>query len=120
VRGLRAALAALTLVGLTACSALPPGSSPSGPAPLPSVAATPAAGRPLQPVPDVLVPGMTDPPSGSGASRYTAQRLSWEACGGRVQCATVRAPLDWSAPDGQAITLTVGRLPATVSPRLGS
>ena len=120
MRGLRAALVGLALVGLTACSALPPGSGPSSPGPLPSVPATPADGRPRQPVPDVLVPGMTDPPPGSGASRYAAQRFSWEACGGRVQCATVRAPLDWSAPDGQALTLTVGRLPATASPRLGS
>ena len=110
----------LALVGLSACSLPLPGPRPSSPAPLPSVAATPADGRPLQPVPDVLVPGMTDPPAGSGAARYTAQRLSWEPCGGRVQCARVQAPLDWSRPDGQAITLTVGRLPATASPRIGS
>jgi pimeloyl-ACP methyl ester carboxylesterase len=32
----------------------------------------------------------------------------------------VSAPLDWSAPDGRALTLVAGRIKATASPRLGS
>ena len=99
-------------------SAATASSSPS-PA-FPSVVPTPADGRPLLPVPAVLAPGITAPPAGSGLSRYTGQRLDWSRCSRRVECATVAAPLDWSAPDGRALTLTVGRVRATATPRLGS
>ncbi len=85
-----------------------------------SVAPTPADGRPLEPVPAVVPPGVTDPPAGSGTARYTAQRPDWHSCSQRVECAAVSAPLDWSAPDGRALTLVVGRVPATASPRLGT
>ena len=70
--------------------------------------ATPADGRPLQPVPDVLVPGSLTRRPGPGTRATPCNSSTWEPCGGRVQCATVRAPLDWSAPDGQALTLAVG------------
>ncbi|GAB2590604.1 alpha/beta hydrolase [Microlunatus antarcticus] len=120
---------------LAGCSATPspgpdrpstastPSAAPSGstaaPA-LPSVAPTPPDGRPLQPVPAVVAPGITDPPAGSGLGRYTGQKPDWSACSRRVECATVSAPLDWSAPDGRALTLVMGRVKATASPRLGS
>jgi pimeloyl-ACP methyl ester carboxylesterase len=130
----RLAGVAVVLVALLAgCSAGPP----SGPAPgvssaassassapaepaLPDVAPTPPDGRPLLPVPAVVAPGVVDPPPGAGVARYTDQRPTWSRCSRRVECATVAAPLDWSAPDGRALTLTMGRVRATASPRLGS
>lgn len=63
--------------------------------------------------------GFTSPPSGSGVSRYLRQRLNWRSCG-EFDCATLKAPLDWHDPDGQAITLAVKRAKATAQPRLGS
>jgi len=134
--GLRsgALLAGVVLVLATlvaGCGASPsPGPVPTPAADLPSVssaspspsavAPTPPDGRPLEPVPAVVAPGITDPPAGSGLARYTGQRVAWSPCTRRVECATVAAPLDWSAPDGRALTLVAGRIRATASPRLGS
>ncbi|SDV04031.1 TAP-like protein [Microlunatus sagamiharensis] len=95
-------------------------SAPSASTAPSSVAPTPADGRPLEPVPAVVPPGVTDPPAGSGPARYTGQRLDWQPCSQRAECASVSAPLDWSAPDGRALTLVVGRIRATASPRLGT
>ena len=98
----------------------PEASSPSAGPALPEVAPTPADGRPLEPVPAVVAPGIVDPPAGAGLGRYAAQKLDWSGCTRRVQCAKVSAPLDWAAPDGRALTLVMGRVKATASPRLGS
>lgn len=125
------ALLAALVAGCSATPGSEPGVTPgpgstfaptsAAPAPSPSeVGPTPADGRPLQPVPAGAVPGTTDPPAGSGAARYTAQPVTWSRCAKRVECARVAAPLDWSAPDGRALTLVAGRVRATASPRLGS
>ena len=133
-RAARLVLAALLCTVLSACSGvlplLPgarptpsPGTSTSAGTAAPSpgeVAPTPPDGRPLEPVPPVDPPGVTDPPAGSGLGRYTAQRLDWSSCTQRLQCAQVRAPLDWAAPDGRALSLFVARIPATATPRLGT
>lgn len=102
------------------------GSTPSIPSPTSSrstttatSAATPTSSRTLLPVPAVKPPGFVVAPRGRGVQRYLDQDVIWRACG-RLQCADVRVPLDWSKPDGQAITLRVGRRAATASPRLGS
>ncbi len=131
----RAALAALALLVaavLAGCGVLdppPPTASSTAEIPVPTaasgssqpqVAPTPPDGRPLEAVPAVVPPGVVDPPAGSGEARYPAQTLDWTSCSKRVQCASVLAPLDWSAPDGRALTLAVGRVRATASPRLGS
>ena len=63
--------------------------------------------------PNLRVPGMTDPPAGSGYARYFAQTVQWSTCGSNRQCATVLAPLDWTNPDGVAITLSMERKPAS-------
>lgn len=125
-----AGVAVLLAALLGACSASPPtGPAPTptpdvrssaAASPVPDIAPTPPDGRPLEPVPSVVAPGVVDPPPGSGVARYTAQRLAWSRCTQRVECATVAAPLDWSAPDGRALTLVAGRIRATASPRLGS
>ena len=121
---LGAALAGPLVALLVGCSVpspppdVPP--APSASPAVPDVAPTPPDGRPLAPVPAVVPPGITDPPAGSGVARYTTQQLDWSRCTRRVQCTAVSAPLDWSAPDGRALTLVMGRIRATASPRLGS
>ena len=81
--------------------------------------ATPTTSRELLPVPKVKPPGFVAAPPGTGVQRYLDQKLSWRSCG-TLACADVRVPLDWSEPDGQAITLRVGKRAATATPRLGS
>lgn len=79
--------------------------------------------RPDPAVPTVSPPGFVAPPAGSGLSRYTGQTAAWTSCTVEQvtgQCATVRAPLDYAAPDGQAITLALFKVPATTSPRSGT
>jgi pimeloyl-ACP methyl ester carboxylesterase len=123
VLGLAAALA------LTGCVLTPnvPGRTPgeAASAPASDLPATPSDapvpdGRPLQPIPDIAPTGFTDPPRGDGLARYTGQRLRWQDCEEGQQCATVLVPLDYAAPDEQAITLTLRRRQATKRPRLGS
>lgn len=63
-------------------------------------------------------PGFADPPPGSGIERYRDQQVSWEPCRDGLECATVLAPLDQEAPDGQALTLALARRPAE-QPRRG-
>lgn len=61
--------------------------------------------------------------SGCGSVHHDvgSAEIAWSACGDRLQCATVAVPLDWSAPDGPAITLAVARYPADAgASRLGS
>jgi len=139
------ALAVLLGVLLTAgCSLLPPSNgasqTPSSPAstsrtntsPSAVGSATPTASssastaspspdeaRPTQKVPAVKPPGFVDPPEGTGVRRYLGQSVEWSGCD-KLECANVRVPLDWSTPDGQAITLKLGKLAATKTPRLGS
>jgi pimeloyl-ACP methyl ester carboxylesterase len=71
------------------------------------------------PTPDVKPAGFIAPPSGSGMNRYLSQPVEWKACG-EYQCAKVRVPLDYSLPDGQAITLAMKKKQATASPRIGT
>lgn len=67
------------------------------------------------------VDGITSAPPGRGPERYRQQPLTWAPCGGPEQrCARVLAPLDWSDPDGAALTLFLLRVPATREPRLGT
>jgi pimeloyl-ACP methyl ester carboxylesterase len=46
---------------------------------------------------------------------------SWKACGGRLHCATLTVPVDYSQPDGEQVRIAVARLRATDPDRsLGS
>ncbi|MHB1009354.1 MAG: alpha/beta hydrolase [Propionibacteriaceae bacterium] len=79
--------------------------------------------RPKPAIPAVKPAGFINAPAGSGLARYTKQALNWADCTVNkqaVKCATVAAPLDYTAPDGQAITLKLVKVPATASPRLGT
>lgn len=102
----------------TSSPSAPPTTTPTA-TPTVTPSATPTASRELLPVPSVKPPGFAAAPAGTGVQRYLDQKLSWSSCG-TLQCADVRVPLDWSEPDGQAITLRVGKRPATATPRLGS
>ncbi|MGI8459808.1 MAG: alpha/beta hydrolase [Propionibacteriaceae bacterium] len=79
----------------------------------------PPSPRRTEPVPDVVPPGVVDPPGGRGVARYTGQSITWTGCRRGLQCATVLAPLDWSAPDGRAVTLSISRRPARTEPASG-
>lgn len=96
-----------------------PTSSPSLRQPTPRPRTGPVSpDRQLGALPLVKLRGMVDPPAGSGYERYTKQQVSWNKCGG-YECATVLAPMDYTNPDGIAITLNVKRRPAT-GPKQGS
>jgi pimeloyl-ACP methyl ester carboxylesterase len=76
--------------------------------------------------------GQTQPATGSTVrlpSSLTGQRLDWGRCqatedssapGSDWQCATLKAPLDWSEPDGETIDLALIRTKARGEDRIGS
>ncbi|MFP5282761.1 MAG: alpha/beta fold hydrolase, partial [Actinomycetes bacterium] len=111
-----AGVLALALVAVAAALGLR--ARPTDPLLGPSVAPQ-ATTRPLEPVPSTRPPGVTEPPPGTGLSRYTGQQLTWRPCRGALQCANVLAPLDYAAPDGPAVTLVMARL-GNGRARLGS
>ncbi len=79
--------------------------------------------RPKSAIPTVKPAGFVNAPAGAGISRYTSQKLSWSNCTiekKTAQCATTTAPLDYAAPDGQAITLKLAKVVATKTPKLGT
>ncbi|NEB05700.1 alpha/beta hydrolase [Streptomyces sp. SID13726] len=62
-------------------------------------------------------------------SSLTAQKLGWKRCkatgegpapGNDWRCATLKAPLDWSKPDGETIDLALIRAEARGGKRIGS
>lgn len=86
-------------------------------------------------------PAKADSPSGassSSAGDFRAQRPAWRTCADdgtaqssdpayrsavrRLECAKLRVPLDYAAPDGKSIQIAVYRLPAAgpAGERLGS
>ncbi|MEU6146398.1 alpha/beta hydrolase [Streptomyces sp. NPDC047081] len=79
--------------------------------------------------------GAASPTTGSSGttaalpSSLTAQKLAWGRCkatagsaapGSDWQCATLKAPLDWSKPEGRTIDLALIRSKATGGDRIGS
>jgi hypothetical protein len=48
-------------------------------------------------------------PAAADASPPSPPRISWAACGPRLECATVPVPLDWRHPGGPSIDLAVIR-----------
>ena len=55
------------------------------------------------------------------AAAAPAGGIHWAPCGDRLECATVRVPLDWSRPHGPAISLSVMRhLASDPAHRIGS
>ncbi len=67
-----------------------------------------ASGRPVpNPTPPTGMP-KTDP----ALAAYYDQLLVWHDCGGGDECATMKVPLDYAAPEGRAIDVKISRVPA--------
>jgi pimeloyl-ACP methyl ester carboxylesterase len=58
----------------------------------------------------------TDP----ALAAFYDQQVSWHGCHDGFECAKVRVPVDYAAPSGASITLSVVRLPSHGGERLGS
>jgi pimeloyl-ACP methyl ester carboxylesterase len=56
-------------------------------------------------------PGATAAPT-PDLGRFYAQRPHWSSCGNGFQCARILVPLDYTAPAGPTISLSLIRLPA--------
>jgi pimeloyl-ACP methyl ester carboxylesterase len=61
--------------------------------------------------------GPTDSPDASTDGTGT---LDWEDCGGGAECATLDVPVDYDQPDGDTLTLSVARVPASGDDRIGA
>jgi len=62
----------------------------------------------------------TDESVAADLTPYYRQVLEWSSCGKGMQCATAKAPLDWSDVSAGEIELALVRQPATSPNRLGS
>jgi pimeloyl-ACP methyl ester carboxylesterase len=120
-RRVAAAVGALALAGCSAPGPIhlptPAAAPASSPSPSQSSTALPPDGRPLQRIPPVRPAGFADPPPGQGLARYRDQPLAWSPCLDHLECAEVLAPLDYTKPDQQAITLRLAKRPATAGGR---
>ncbi len=102
------AAVALTAPALAGCSGAPP--APAGGAPT-TLAPLPAPAE-----------GDADP----ALAAYAGQQLAWAPCEGAgqgrpaLECASLRVPVDWAAPDGAAVDVALARLRATGPDRLGA
>jgi pimeloyl-ACP methyl ester carboxylesterase len=106
----------LSVVALAAAGLLLTGCSSGKPAPSGSVSASASSSATT----DSAGPGHTPAVDQAALAPYYRQKLSWHACGG-FQCATMKAPLDYTKPDGARISLAVARQRATgPGKRLGS
>ena len=56
-------------------------------------------------------------PAPTDIAGYYEQSLTWTSCGGGLECAVARAPIDWDAPADGAIELALVRHPATGTPQ---
>ena len=101
----RAAIAALALVGLSACTSTTSYSQNSSPVPGASSAA-PGAGS---------TPAGSDG-AGTAAIVPEASTLHWQACTGQpvgLECSSLQVPLNYADPAGRKITLALSMAPAT-------
>jgi pimeloyl-ACP methyl ester carboxylesterase len=115
-----ASAVALLLLTVPACSggADSDGKTPTT-APSSSVSTSdtsaPSTDQPTGDLPD----GFGEGPAGHGIQRFYNQQVDWKSCD-QGECARVWVPLDYSNPNGQAISIERAQNPATGSPRLGT
>jgi pimeloyl-ACP methyl ester carboxylesterase len=66
--------------------------------------------------------GVASRPVAAAAPESSETGLSaWRSCGGKLQCATLSVPVDYSQPDGEQVSIAVARLRATQpTTRIGS
>jgi pimeloyl-ACP methyl ester carboxylesterase len=100
----------------TTSSAVDPSPSET---PEPTPTDIPGPDRPSYPPNDVKPDGFATAPKGEGLSGYLLQKIKWLKCSGG-ECAKVLAPLDYSDPSAQALTLSLKRIKATKSPKIGT
>ena len=51
----------------------------------------------------------TDEEVAAGLEQFYKQDVTWKNCGGGSDCTTLKAPVDWAAPDGEQIELAISR-----------
>jgi pimeloyl-ACP methyl ester carboxylesterase len=51
----------------------------------------------------------TDEEVPAALEQFYKQDVTWKNCGGGSDCTTLKAPVDWAAPDGEQIELAVAR-----------
>jgi pimeloyl-ACP methyl ester carboxylesterase len=81
-------------------------------APSPTTASAPQSSAPPSTGATQLPAGFGSGPPGHGLGRFYSQRVKWVPCGGGDSCANVWVPLDYTEPNGPAITLEAKRQPA--------
>ena len=108
----------------SASPATPPPTTPAPPFKLGDLefsgSPAPAVDRPSFPAPQVRPEGFAPAPAGDGLTGYLTQDVDWAPCGEGTTCAKVLAPLDYANPSAQAVTLSMRKVAATASPRLGT
>ncbi|MFJ6788886.1 alpha/beta hydrolase [Streptomyces angustmyceticus] len=109
-----AAFLAATALLISGCSS---GSSSPDDEASPGLTTEAGAQRPAEEATLAPLPASTP----AGLRSYYDQKLTWHACGNGFQCATMKAPLDYSRPEAGDIKLAVARRKATgPGSRLGS
>ena len=58
-------------------------------------------------------PNRADPADDSAYQQFYEQTLDWEGCGDGFDCAKATVPVDWDAPEGGTIELSMIRMPAS-------
>ncbi|HEV7742715.1 MAG TPA: alpha/beta hydrolase [Pseudolysinimonas sp.] len=58
---------------------------------------------------ETTVTSHTDEQVAAGLEPFYKQDVTWKNCGGGMQCAELKAPVDWAKPDGEQITLAIDR-----------
>ncbi|MFJ6139122.1 alpha/beta hydrolase [Kitasatospora sp. NPDC092286] len=122
-RALPAAVAAALLAGCTGSGGTDTASTASATAPSPATTPTPTA----TPTPTPTPTGAADP----ALKAFYGQQLNWAPCAddpatkkvdeSAVQCATLKVPLDYAHPAGDAIDVALSRIPsARPDQRVGS
>lgn len=103
----------LALSAVSGCGAgpMPPPGQPAASPVLSGATAETSAHEP----PAGQAPSATAPTASGGP----IAPLTWAACGD-AECATLRVPLDYGQPAGPSLALSVKRLKATATPRLGT
>ncbi|MDQ3484901.1 MAG: alpha/beta hydrolase, partial [Actinomycetota bacterium] len=116
-----AAVAALVLAaGCGAAQDVADDTSPTSSQPTSDSPGATTSVPPTSPGSGELPEGFGDGPDGSGLDRFYNQEIIWESCDDG-ECAEIWVPLDYSDPDGQAITVKAKRqLAGDESSRKGS
>ncbi|HSS68368.1 MAG TPA: alpha/beta fold hydrolase, partial [Nocardioidaceae bacterium] len=116
----RAAVASAAVGALLAVAACSGGSDTEGGGPTtPTSTRSTSTTTPSTSASGGLPDGFGPGPAGKGLQRFYNQRVEWKPCQ-QGECARVWVPLDYSDPNGQAITVEMARLASTGSSTIGT